>query len=90
MSMPVLSMFYGLIVRMYWEKDGRHSLPHIHVKHAEFEVVLTLEGEVLEGDLPPPKMKLIQAWIELHREELKINWELASNNQDTFRIEPLR
>lgn len=26
--MPVLSVFYGIIVRMYNEKGGKHNAPH--------------------------------------------------------------
>ena len=88
--MPVLSAFYGLIVRMYRESAGKHSKPHIHVKYAEFSVILTFDGEVLEGSLPPSKMKLILAWIELHRDELEMNWELISEGHAIFKIDPLR
>jgi len=35
-------------------------------------------------------MKLVQAWIEIHREELTANWQLAVNGQAVFKIEPLR
>ena len=33
--MPVLSMFYGIIVRMQKENGGKHHVPHIHVICAE-------------------------------------------------------
>jgi hypothetical protein len=35
-------------------------------------------------------MKLVQAWIEIHQEELMKDWHLAVNGQAIFRIEPLR
>ena len=38
--MPVISMFYGIIVSMYYIDNKRHKLPHIHVKYQENEVVL--------------------------------------------------
>jgi hypothetical protein len=40
--------------------------------------------------LPPGKTKLVQAWIEIHREELMADWALASRGEAIFRIEPLR
>ena len=88
--MPVISFFYGLIIRMHWESTGKHHVPHIHVEHAEYKIVLSLEGEVIEGSLPSSKMKLVQAWIELHKEDLKENWKLASEGREVFKIEPLR
>lgn len=35
-------------------------------------------------------MKLVQAWIEIHKDELIANWELAINGQQVFKIEPLK
>lgn len=35
-------------------------------------------------------MKLVQAWIEIHREELIADWELASNGEAIFKIDPLK
>jgi len=48
------------------------------------------EGEVLEGAIPAGKLKLVAAWIELHREELMADWELASQGETVFPIDPLR
>ena len=83
--MPTISMFYGIIVRMFAESGGQHNLPHIHA-----EVVMDLDGNVIEGKLPKGKMRLLLAWLEIHREDLKANWELLSNNEPAFKIEPLK
>jgi Domain of unknown function (DUF4160) len=53
-------------------------------------VVQIPDGNVLEGDIPSNKMKLLQAWIELHRDELMADWQLAVNGQNPFKIAPLR
>ncbi|MFA4830145.1 MAG: DUF4160 domain-containing protein [Thermodesulfovibrionales bacterium] len=44
----------------------------------------------LEGDLPRPKMKLVEAWVEIHRDELLADWQLAVEGQQPFNIEPLK
>jgi hypothetical protein len=44
----------------------------------------------LEGKLPSNKTKLVEAWIELHREELIANWELAVIGQNIYPIDPLK
>ncbi len=55
------------------------------------EVVLSLpEGDVLDGSIPGSKMKLVQAWMELHQDELLADWELAVSGQQPYKIEPLR
>lgn len=88
--MPVLSTFFGIIVRMYKENGGKHKMPHIHAEYSGDEVVVTLDGEVLEGGIPKSKMKLLDAWIEIHREDLEANWTLLSNGEQFFRIDPLK
>lgn len=89
--MPVISMFYGIIIHLYFMDNRRHKKPHIHVSFQENEAVISLqEGEVLEGSLPSNKMKLVQAWMEIHREELIADWELAEKGQQPYKIEPLR
>lgn len=89
--MAVLSMFYGIIVSMYYFDNRRHHKPHIHVRYQDDEAVLAIPtGDVLEGYLPPAKMKLAQAWIEIHQENLMANWQLAIAGQNIFRIDPLR
>jgi hypothetical protein len=89
--MPAISMFYGLIVYMYFMDNKQHKLPHIHVKHQDDEVIVSIpEGEVLDGAIPGAKMKLLQAWIELHKDELVADWELAAAGELPYKIEPLR
>lgn len=89
--MPVISMFYGLIVSMYFIDNRRHKLPHIHVRYQDDEAVFSIrDGELLDGRLPKGKHKLVHAWIEIHREDLLADWSLAVQGQPIFKIEPLR
>jgi hypothetical protein len=87
--MPILSLFYGIVVRMYRETSGKHHKPHIHVEYANDMLVLSLDGEVLEGSIPKSKMKLVEAWLEIHRDDLEANWKLLSNGEQYFKIAPL-
>ncbi len=76
---------------MYFLDNKQHNVPHIHAKYQEHECVVSIpEGATLEGNLPIPKMKLLQAWIELHKDELVADWELAASGQHPFKIDPLR
>ena len=89
--MPVISMFYGIIVSMYFLDNKRHKLPHIHVKFQDEEAVISIpDGTLLEGTLPSAKFKLVAAWIEIHRDELVADWELAINGNSIFKIDPLK
>lgn len=88
--MPVLSTFFGIIVRMYREVGGKHNVPHIHAEYSGDEVVVALDGTVLEGEIPKNRMKLLEAWMVIHREDLEVNWKLLTNGEQFFRIDPLK
>lgn len=87
--MPILSMFYGIIVRMQNEKGGKHNLPHIHVEYQGKRSVFNLDGKMLEGDIPNKQRKLVEAWILLHEEELQANWTILAEGKEFFKIDPL-
>ncbi len=88
--MPVISMFYGIIIRMYFLDNQHHDVPHIHARYAEFEASLGIDdGEILAGDLPRKQLRLVQAWMELHRDELMADWQLAVAGEMPYRIDPL-
>ena len=88
--MPVLSTFFGIIVRMSREVGGKHNVPHIHAEYSGDEVVVALDGTVLEGEIPKNRMKLLEAWMVIHREDLEANWKLLTNGEQFFRIDPLK
>lgn len=76
---------------MYFMDNRQHNRPHIHARYQDAEVVVAIPGgEVLEGGIPNSKMKLLQAWIELHKDELVADWELSVSGQQPYKIDPLR
>lgn len=89
--MAIIAMFYGIIVSMYYLDNKRHHVPHIHVKYQGQDAIIAIpDGKILEGDIKSNKMKLIQAWIEIHQDELMADWELAASGETVFKIEPLK
>ena len=54
------------------------------------ECHLLVRGELIEGSLPVKKLRLLQAWITIHEEELMADWALAVKGEPIFKIEPLR
>lgn len=85
--MPTISMFYGILIRMYYDD---HNPPHIHAIYNGDTACFTFDGELFEGSLPKKQRKLVEAWIELHSDELKANWTLAQEGEPVFKIEPLK
>ena len=89
--MPFISTFYGILIYLYWQDTRQHHLPHLHALYGGDEAVFGIEtGDLLDGSLPPRQTRLVQAWIEIHREELMADWSLAVKGESTFKIDPLR
>ena len=72
------------------ETSGKHKKSHVHAEYSGERVVVALDGEVLEGAIPTNKMKLLEAWMEIHKEDLEANWKLLSSGEQYFRIDPLK
>ena len=85
--MPTLSMFFGIIIRMFADD---HNPPHFHASYQNNNATFDLHGNLLEGEMPNKQQKLIGAWAEIHHDELVADWELAVNKEALFKISPLR
>ena len=89
--MPTISMFFGVLIRMYFYDDKQHHAPHIHAECQNQQAVYLIDtGERISGSMPPNKEKLIQAWMLIHKEDLLTDWGLAVKGEEPFRIDPLR
>ncbi len=73
--MPVLSRFYGIIIRMYFQQ-AEHNPPHIHAIYGENIAAIDIHTRmVLEGYLPAKALVMVQEWMMLHEKELLKMWE---------------
>ena len=88
--MPIISQFYGIIIKMYFKEGERHHSEHIHVVYSEYEAVYSLNGKILKGNLPLKQMKMVEAWIAIHEIELKALWREVTKSGQYFKIEPLK
>jgi len=88
--MPLISQFYGILIYIYMETDGQHNTPHFHARCAEFRAVFDLDGNLIKGELPNNKRKLIEAWCSLHREELNAAWIAWNEGSEIVKIKGLR
>lgn len=89
--MPIVSQFYGIIIRIYFNDSEKHYLEHIHVQYNEYDAVYSIKDiSLLEGGLPPKQHKLVVAWMEIHKEELQALWEISQNDGEIFKIDPLK
>ena len=87
--MPEICRFFGIIIFLY---PDDHLPPHFHARYAEFEAQISIEtGNIIVEDLPKKQIRLVQAWVELHRDELYENWEESKKAIPAFKkIEPIK
>ena len=71
--MPVISRFYGIIIKMYFNE---HGIPHFHAIYNEFNGVFSISDlTMIEGDLPLKAQSLVKEWAQKYRNELHVMWE---------------
>ena len=88
--MPELSRFFGIVVRMFSEPSARHSVPHFHAYYGEHSAVFAIEpAGLMIGFLPQRQRRLVEAWAEIHRDELLSDWRLLEQGRRPVPIQPL-
>jgi integrase len=87
----MISAYYGIVIAFCWTPGGTQTAPCLHARCSAAEAAFSIsDGTILSGAFPFAKQVLVQAWIEIHREELIANWENGKANGEFFRIDPLR
>ena len=86
--MPTISMFFGIIIRMFFR--GEHQPPHFHAFYQDYEAAFDMDGDLIDGHMPQKQRNLIKAWATLHQDELLADWKLAENKEPLYPIDPLR
>lgn len=85
--MPVISRFFGIVIRMYFSD---HEPAHFHAVYGEHEALFALDTLlVLRGGLPRRAHALVLEWAAFHRDELRADWERARRGEALQPIAPL-
>ncbi len=88
--MPELSRFFGIIIRMFVEVSERHHAAHFHAYYQEHvAVVSVVPVQIVAGSLPQRQQRLVEAWAELHQDELLADWQLLQEGRRPAPIQPL-
>ena len=89
--MPEIARFFGIIIRMFTEANASHHRPHFHAYYQDDVAVVAIDRiELVAGSLPSSQRRLVDAWAEIHRDELLQDWNLLQTGRVSFRIAPLR
>ena len=83
--MPVLSRFYGITIRMYFQQS-EHNPPHFHAIYGDdMAAISIIDGKILEGYLPKKALEMVLEWNETNKNKLLEMWE----TQEFMELEPL-
>lgn len=89
--MPAISTFYGIVITMYFLDQNQHHTPHFHASYGEYAAVFSIpDADLLAGSMPRRQLRLIQAWAELHQQELVDNWNSAVRGGSIAKIPGLQ
>jgi hypothetical protein len=88
--MPELSRFFGIIIRMYWEVNALHHSLHFHAYYQDDVAIYGVDPiEIMAGLLPRRQRRLVEAWAELHQQELADDWQRLQAGHSPLPIQPL-
>ncbi len=86
-AMPVLSKFYGIIIRMAFSRNAGACF---HATYGDSELVVGLNPlRVIQGDAPGRVRELVLEWAKAHYLELLAAWNRCGSAQPAEPIAPL-
>ena len=75
---------------MFMETGGQHHRPHFHAYYGDDVAIYALSPiELIAGALPRRQQRFVEAWAELHEDELIADWQLLQSGQVPLPIAPL-
>ena len=86
--MPTISMFWGIVIKMFPNND--HNPPHFHAEYQGYKAMFSLQGDLLEGDFPVKEKHYVKTWALRHEAELEANWNISTDGEQPYKIEPLK
>ena len=84
--MPEISRFYGIIIVMNFND---HNPPHFHALYQGYEISVEIKSGLVNGSMPKRALKMIFEWLELYKQALLEDWQLARDKKSLLKIEPL-
>ena len=76
---------------MFSEVGAQHHVPHFHAYYQEEVGIYSIEpAELIAGSLPKRQRRLVEAWAELHQEELMADWNTLQEGRKPEPIDPLK
>ena len=76
---------------MFAEVGAEHHVPHFHAYYQEEVGIFSVDPvDMIAGSLPRRQRRLVEAWAELHQNELMADWNTLQQGKPPRPIEPLK
>ncbi len=86
-DMPVISKFYGIVIRMFLI---RPFAAHFHAIYGDSELIVGINPlKILQGDAPRRVRAMVLEWAQQHQAELQEAWRRLGTAQGAQPIQPL-
>lgn len=84
--MPEISRFYGISITMNFNE---RNPPHFHAYYQDYEISVDIKTGLVKGSMPKRALKMIFEWLEIYKNELLEDWQLAQERKTLLKIPPL-
>ncbi len=84
--MPVISRFLGIAISILYDD---HDPPHFHATYGGLRISVQIRDGTVRGRFPRRAQALVLEWLEMHRDALLEDWELARAGEPLKPIAPL-
>lgn len=66
-----------------------HAPAHFHAAYGDYEITVIIETGEVEGRFPKRALRHVLEWLDLHKDELLDDWDLAQKRRPLKSIPPL-
>ena len=74
---------------MFSEVGAQHHTAHFHAYYQEEVGIVSIDPvELIAGSLPKRQKRLVEAWAELHQQELMADWNILQEGKTPEPIDP--
>ena len=84
--MPEISRFYEIAITMNFRE---HNPPHFHATYQDYEISVDIKTGLVNGKMSKRALKMIFEWLDLYKDELMEDWNLAQDRKTLLKISPL-
>ena len=85
--MPTISEFFGIRIEIRFLD---HNPPHFYAKYQKDKVFVEIKDGKVKGEMSERALRMVLEWLDLHRDELMVAWQQASDGKDPEPIESLK